>query len=70
MATQNWVNIGSDNGLLPDGNKPSHEPMLTERSSDIHLREILQEINQSPIIKISRKITFSNFIQISLGPMS
>ena len=24
-----WVNIGSGNGLLPDGTKPSPEPVLT-----------------------------------------
>ena len=30
MATKVWVNIGSRNGLLPDGTKPSHEPMLTK----------------------------------------
>ena len=24
-----WVTIGSGNGLLPDGTKPSPEPMLT-----------------------------------------
>ena len=29
MATEIWVNIGSDNGLLPDGTKPLPEPMLT-----------------------------------------
>ena len=28
MVTQIWVNIGSDNGLLPDGTKPLPEPML------------------------------------------
>ena len=28
-ATRNWVNIGSGNGLLPDGTKPLPEPMLT-----------------------------------------
>ena len=26
---QIWVNIGSGNGLLPDGTKPLPEPMLT-----------------------------------------
>ena len=26
---QIWVNIGSGNGLLPDGKKPLPEPMLT-----------------------------------------
>ena len=29
MVTQMWVNIGSGNGLLPDGTKPLPEPMLT-----------------------------------------
>ena len=29
MATKIWVNIGSGNGLLPDGTKPLPEPMLT-----------------------------------------
>ena len=29
MATYIWVNIGSGAGLLPDGTKPLHEPMLT-----------------------------------------
>ena len=35
MVTQIWVNIGSGNGLLPDGTKPLPEPMLTyhQRSS-------------------------------------
>ena len=28
-STDIWVNIGSDNGLLPDGTKPLHEPVLT-----------------------------------------
>ena len=30
MVTEIWVNIGSDNGLLPDGTKPLPEPMLTD----------------------------------------
>ena len=29
MATEIWINIGSGNGLLPDGTKPLPEPMLT-----------------------------------------
>ena len=29
MATENWVNIGSGNGLLSEGTKPLPEPMLT-----------------------------------------
>ena len=30
MATEIWVNIGSGNGLLPDGSKPLPEPVLTD----------------------------------------
>ena len=30
MATEIWVNIGSGNGLLPDGTKPLQESMLTD----------------------------------------
>ena len=29
MVAQDWVNIGSGNGLLPDSTKPLPEPMLT-----------------------------------------
>ena len=31
MLTEIWVNIGSGNGLLPDGTKPLPEPMLIDR---------------------------------------
>ena len=31
MATNIYANIGSGNGLLPDGTKPLPEPMLTYR---------------------------------------
>ena len=29
MASQNFVNMGSGNGLVPNGTKPLPEPMLT-----------------------------------------
>ena len=29
MARAIWVNIGSGNGLMPDGTKPLPEPVLT-----------------------------------------
>ena len=32
LVTMNWVNIGSDNGLLPGSTKPFPEPMLTYQS--------------------------------------
>ena len=65
MATEIWVNIGSGNGLLPDGTKPLPEQMLTYhqyvKSSGIHLRAILQEIPQPSVTEISLKITYLKF---------
>ena len=31
MASLNWVNYGSGNGLLPDGTMPLSEPVLTKK---------------------------------------
>ena len=66
MATEIWVNIGSGNGLLPDGTKPLPEPKLTDHwwsplSSDIHIRTISQEMHQPSITKICLKITCLKF---------
>ena len=65
MATEIWVNIGSGNGLLPDGTKPLPEPMLTDhhlKSSDIHIWIISQEMPQPSITKIVPYLKFhSNF---------
>ena len=55
MATKIWVNIGSGNGLLPDGTKPLPEP------SDIHIRAISQVMSQPSITKIRLKITYVKF---------
>ena len=59
-----WVNIGSGNGLLPDGTKPLPEPMLTYHQSGpviITLRTISLEIHQPPITKITLKIAYLKF---------
>ena len=64
MATEIWVNIGSGNGLLPDGTKPLPEPMLSDHQwspSDIHSRAISQEMPQPSITKIRLKITYLTF---------
>ena len=62
MVTEIWVNIGSGNGLLPDGTKPLPEQMLTSessvKSSDIHIKEISQEMPQPSIYKICLKIIY------------
>ena len=49
MATMIFVNIGSGNGLLPDGTKPLPEPMLTKllclwHSHKRNLTELAQSI--------------------------
>ena len=35
MAREIWVDIGSGNGLLPDGTKPLPEPMLTSHQQGL-----------------------------------
>ena len=56
MATQIGVNIGSGNGLLPDGTKPLPEPMLTLRSCGIHPKSITQGMLKTFILGMSFKI--------------
>ena len=55
MATEIWVNIGSGNGLLPDGTKPLPEPLLNDHQWSpvkIYIRASSQEMPQSSITKI------------------
>ena len=57
-----WVNIGSGNGLLPDGTKPLPEPMLTDHQwSDIYITAISQEMPQPSNTEICLKITYLKF---------
>ena len=51
MAKQIWVNIGSGNGLLPDGTKPIAWTNADLSSSYIHRMAISQEIHQSAMTK-------------------
>ena len=56
MATKNRVTIGSGNGLLPDGTKPSLEPIdFSVRPSDAQLRAISR---RPSISKSCLKITY------------
>ena len=64
MATEIWVNIGSGNGLLPDGTKPLPEPMLTDHQwspSGIHIRAISQEMPQPSISNLFENYIYLNF---------
>ena len=67
MATEIWVNIGSSNGLVPDGTKPLPESWAnvawsSAKSSDIHIGAISQEKPQPSITKIHLKITYLKFL--------
>ena len=53
MATEIWVNIGTGNGLLPDGTKPLPEPILTFHN--------LSPVPQPSITKNRLKITYLKF---------
>ena len=73
MATEIWIHIGSDNGLLPDGIKPLPEPMLTYHhkgrltfiSGQVHKRYISHQS-----LKLSVRLSTYYFLQIPQGPMS
>ena len=54
MAQQNLVNIGSDNGLLPESTKPlpvSRLTWLSARSFGIYMRTISQEMLKISILQ-------------------
>ena len=53
MATQIWVNIGSVNGLLPDGTKSLPEPILTQVELNIHRRATSQHVFRDYSFKIT-----------------
>ena len=64
MATENWVNIASGNGLVTDGTKPLPEPMLTDHQrSPVKFisGQFLQEMPRPSITKIRLKITYLKF---------
>ena len=44
--TRNWVNIGSGNGLLPDGTKPLPEPILTYHQRALSLEDLKISISK------------------------
>ena len=65
MATEIWVNIGSGNGLLPDGTMPLPEPMLTDHlwssvafiSVQFH-KTCLNHQSLKSVWKLQHKISF------------
>ena len=63
MATEIWVNIGSANGLLPDGTKPLPEPMFTyhQLGPVAFIGVQFYQMPQPSVIEISLKITYLNF---------
>ena len=70
MVSEIWVNIGSNNGLLPDGTKPLPKPMFewsSVKSTNIHIRAISQDMPQLSITKIPWKITYLKFLSYFPG---
>ena len=65
MAADNWVNIGSGNGLVPDSPKPLPEPMVSTWFSGTHLTPISQEVLKISIHKISLEIHLWNHVHTS-----
>ena len=64
---QIWVNIGSGNGLLPDGTKPLPEPQKSSSNvfCGIHVRAISQWVLKS--ITCVRKLHFQHYYHIFQG---
>ena len=72
MATEIWVNIGSGNGLLPDGTKPLPKPMLTYhqwRPVTFILGWFNKRCLNHQSLKSIWKLHIKDLIQISQGPM-
>ena len=66
MATENWVNIVSGNGLLPDGTKPLPEPMLHQYGAvtfiwgQCYKRYLIQQLLKSDIENYLIEISFKS----------
>ena len=62
MASYNFLNIGSGDGLLPGGTKPLTESMLTNHQyyCGVDRRAILQEVLKIYILDVSLTITDSS----------
>ena len=58
-----FVNIGSDNGLLPGGTKPLSEPVLVYHQG--HVRIFLKAISQNFLDIIDYKKGFWNYTDIT-----
>ena len=71
--THKYVNIGSGNGLLPDGTKPLPEPMLTyhQLGSVSFIREQLHKryLSHQSLKQLAWTWLIYNLIQISQGSM-
>ena len=63
-ATRSWVNIGSRNGLLPNGTKPLPEPMLTyhQQGPVVFIGGHYHEIWRCQSVKQDWKLHFYNHI--------
>ena len=63
-----WVNIGSGNGLLPNGTKPLPEPMLTYNQWDSPGRNFMRDV-PTILTKTSLKFPRGQWVKQSLVPL-
>ena len=73
MATQNWINIATGNGLMSDGTTPLPEPMFIYQQLDPVIFTWGQSQERYPSdqsLKLVWKINWKSAIQISQGPIS
>ena len=72
MATEIWANFGAGNGLLREGTKPLPEPILTYQKGPAAFlwgQFDIGYISQQSL-KLTGKLLYKSFIQISQGQMS
>ena len=57
MANHNWANIGSGNGLLPDGTKPLPEPMTYDKIYSVSFIWAISQVLMNLIWNMCSEIT-------------
>ena len=73
IATYIWVNIGSGNGLLPDGTKPLPKPVLTYHqwgSVAFTWKQFYRKCSRNQSIKWVWKLHFWNYCHFFKDPKS
>ena len=67
--TRNWVNIGSGNGLLPDGTKPLPEPMLTYHQRALSWEDLKISISKITFLESHSDLPGANEFKGGIRPV-